>query len=195
MKATDIKLQEFNKRKNKAEQTVKASIPDGKTRERYNAWVKFQIDWVMSNETDRLIESFYKLDEDQLDNIDGAVAKAKTKRDLSPVGTKVQRRLPGRPKGSTKEKNKDKVKKERDPLAPKRPISSFLFYRKWRAAQPNNDDNDKKKYAEEWYALTDEEKQSFNDLATVDQKRYKSEKLIYDQNKILERINGNITVE
>ena len=81
------------------------------------------------------------------------------------------------------------AKKEKDPNAPKRGLSSYMFFANERrpglkAEQPDLGFGDlTKKIAEEWRALSDAEKKPYVDKANADKARYQKEKEAYDKSK------------
>jgi len=91
------------------------------------------------------------------------------------------------PKESAKRKTKEtKVKRKKDPNAPKRGLSAYMFF-----ANENRDKVHKenpgikfgevgKLLGERWKSLTDKEKIPFETKAKADKERYESEKARYN---------------
>lgn len=80
-----------------------------------------------------------------------------------------------------KNKSSKKTKKTKDPDAPKRNRSAYLFF---------GDDKRKEsnvisfsQIAEMWKNLSDTEKEPYNEMAIVDKKRYERDKKDYENNK------------
>ena len=76
-------------------------------------------------------------------------------------------------------------KKKKDPNAPKRALSSFMFYSNAvrdtvRKAQPNIPFSEVAKViGQQWRGLTTEDKKPYDDMATADKARYAQEKKNY----------------
>eukprot|EP00271_Cylindrocystis_brebissonii_P022520 TRINITY_DN86_c0_g1_i1.p1 TRINITY_DN86_c0_g1~~TRINITY_DN86_c0_g1_i1.p1 ORF type:complete len:117 (-),score=41.89 TRINITY_DN86_c0_g1_i1:809-1159(-) len=79
----------------------------------------------------------------------------------------------------TKEKKEKPAKKVKDKDAPKRPLSSYMFYTKKRRETIKDTHPDAKFgevgkiMGEEWKALTDKEKKPYEKQAEADKQRYK----------------------
>jgi len=91
------------------------------------------------------------------------------------------------PKESAKRKTKDvKVKRKKDPNAPKRGLSAYMFFAnehrdKVREENPGIKFGDVGKLlGEKWKELTDKEKGPFEAKAKADKERYESEKARYN---------------
>ncbi|KAH9450542.1 hypothetical protein MJO28_010015 [Puccinia striiformis f. sp. tritici] len=80
-----------------------------------------------------------------------------------------------------------KVKKEKDPNAPKRPLSAYMFFSQdWR--ERIKTENPEVSFGEigrllglKWKGLTDEEKKPYEDMAARDKKRHEAEKAEYER--------------
>jgi TolA-binding protein len=79
--------------------------------------------------------------------------------------------------------DKNNVKKKKDPNAPKRNLTSFMFFNKENIEKYKKDNpNEKiyvtkivKKSGEQWKSLKDNEKDKYIKMATKDKKRYEKE--------------------
>jgi len=90
------------------------------------------------------------------------------------------------PKAAASRKTKEtKVKRKKDPNAPKRGLSAYMFF-----ANENRDkvreDNPGIKFGEvgkilgeKWKELTDKDKKPYEDKAKIDKERYEAEKIRY----------------
>jgi len=91
------------------------------------------------------------------------------------------------PKESTKRKTKEtKVKRKKDPNAPKRGLSAYMFFandnrEKVRTDNPGITFGEVGKLlGEKWKELTDKEKLPYEAKAKTDKERYESEKARYN---------------
>jgi len=91
------------------------------------------------------------------------------------------------PKETTKRKTKDtKVKRKKDPNAPKRGLSAYMFFandqrEKVREDNPGIKFGDVGKIlGEKWKELTDKDKTPYEAKAKADKERYESEKARYN---------------
>jgi high mobility group protein B2 len=81
-----------------------------------------------------------------------------------------------------------KKKKKKDPNAPKRASSAWIFYTSEKRPQLQEENSDKKMtelttiMSEMWRNLTDEEKKPYKDMETKDRERYKLEMEEYVEN-------------
>tara|TARA_B100000902_G_scaffold318447_1_gene310373 strand:+ start:331 stop:918 length:588 start_codon:yes stop_codon:yes gene_type:complete len=81
-----------------------------------------------------------------------------------------------------------KQKKKKDPNAPKRASSAWIFYTSEKRSELHEENPDKKMtelttiMSEMWRNLTDEEKKPYKDLETKDRERYKLEMDEYEEN-------------
>ncbi len=82
-----------------------------------------------------------------------------------------------------------KVKKKKDPNAPKRPTTAFFYYKASIQEEVKADNPGKpvselsKVHGEMWRKLSDKEKKPFNDLNEKDKERYSKEKAEYEASK------------
>ncbi|CCC71794.1 hypothetical protein NCAS_0I01260 [Naumovozyma castellii] len=87
---------------------------------------------------------------------------------------------------STKEPKKRTVRRKKDPNAPKRALSSYMFFANATRDIVRSENPDVtfgqvgKLLGERWKALTPEEKEPFELKAKQDKERYASEKALYD---------------
>ena len=87
------------------------------------------------------------------------------------------------------EKTKRKQKKDKDPNAPKRGCSGYIFFSNSRreAVKKENPNIDHKQIiaviSKEWNALSDKDKAPFNKQAEADKARYLKEKAAYKPKK------------
>ncbi|KNZ61353.1 high mobility group protein B1 [Puccinia sorghi] len=81
-----------------------------------------------------------------------------------------------------------RVKKDKDPNAPKRPLSAYMYFSQdWRERIKN--ENPDVSFGEigrllghKWKALSEEEKKPYEDMACRDKKRHEAEKAEYERN-------------
>jgi structure-specific recognition protein 1 len=86
--------------------------------------------------------------------------------------------------------NKNETKKVKDPDAPKKSISAYMFFSKHKIDDYKKKHPDQKikvteiskQSAQEWKLLKDDEKDKFLKLANKDKKRYEKEIAIYNKN-------------
>ncbi|KEI42902.1 uncharacterized protein L969DRAFT_42644, partial [Mixia osmundae IAM 14324] len=77
-------------------------------------------------------------------------------------------------------------KKEKDPNAPKRPLSAYMFYSQDKRTQVKEDNPDAsfgelgKILGAQWKDLDESEKKQYNDMATRDKERYTNAKAAYE---------------
>ena len=82
----------------------------------------------------------------------------------------------------------NKIKKKKDPDAPKKACSSWIFYTNEMRPKVREENPDKKMtelttiMSEMWRNLSDEDKKPYKIMETNDRKRYKQEKEEYDSN-------------
>jgi len=82
----------------------------------------------------------------------------------------------------------DKKKKKKDPNAPKRASTAWIFYTSEKRPDLRDENPDKKMtelttiMSEMWRNLTDEEKKPYKDMETKDRERYKLEMDEYEEN-------------
>lgn len=89
-----------------------------------------------------------------------------------------------------KDNNKINIKKTKDPNAPKRPITSFIYYNKHKIDEFKKKNPGKKidvtsigkQSGQEWKNLKDEEKDKYLKMAVKDKKRYEKEIVLYNKN-------------
>ena len=100
-------------------------------------------------------------------------------------------------KKATKKTTKKTTKKEKDPGAPKKPLSAYIFFgndkrEEIRAeVEENNEDISKQELnrmtmqsiAEKWKLLSDEDKQPYVNMADEDKIRYNNEMKNYNKNE------------
>jgi hypothetical protein len=85
--------------------------------------------------------------------------------------------------------DKKKKRKKKDPNAPKRPTSAYIFYvnsrsERFRKEHPELKMTEvMKSFGAEWRALDDRSKKPFQDLAVKDKARYVAEKAKYEASK------------
>ncbi|KAI8449560.1 high mobility group box domain-containing protein [Phakopsora pachyrhizi] len=80
-----------------------------------------------------------------------------------------------------------RTKKEKDPNAPKRPLSAYMYFSQdWR--ERIKAENPEVSFGEigrllgqKWKSLSDEEKKPYEDMAGRDKKRHEAEKAEYDR--------------
>lgn len=78
----------------------------------------------------------------------------------------------------------NKMSKLKDPNAPKKPFSAYLFFASERRPEINKEPNlpfgdVTKMIAEEWKTMTDEQKKKYVEIAERDKQRYLNEKAVY----------------
>lgn len=89
-----------------------------------------------------------------------------------------------------KDTNKINTKKLKDPNAPKKPITSFIYYNKHKIdeykkknpGQKINVPSLGKQSGEEWKSMSDHEKDKYLKMAIKDKKRYDKEIALYNKN-------------
>ncbi|AJW01064.1 high-mobility group nucleosome-binding protein [Saccharomyces cerevisiae S288C] len=85
-----------------------------------------------------------------------------------------------------REPKKRTTRKKKDPNAPKRALSAYMFFANENRDIVRSENPDitfgqvGKKLGEKWKALTPEEKQPYEAKAQADKKRYESEKELYN---------------
>lgn len=85
-----------------------------------------------------------------------------------------------------------KMKKEKDPNAPKKSKNGYMFFcgeNRERIKKDNKDIDGKeivKKLSEEWNKMNDKQKAKYQKMADADRVRYEKEKTAYDQQKAAE---------
>jgi hypothetical protein len=90
------------------------------------------------------------------------------------------------PKVATKKAKVDKRRGKKDPMAPKRGLSAYMFFANEqrdsvRADNPNASFGQVGKIlGERWKALTDKQKTPYDAKAAADKKRYEDEKAAYN---------------
>ncbi|KAI8982413.1 high mobility group box domain-containing protein [Mycotypha africana] len=90
------------------------------------------------------------------------------------------------PKEPTKKRadpeDKKKRRAKKDPNAPKRGLSAYMFFSQEKRAEVKAENPEAsfgqigKILGEKWKAMSDEEKKPYNDKAEADKKRYEAEK-------------------
>jgi hypothetical protein len=113
----------------------------------------------------------------------------------SEVEEKEEKKKRGPKKGSKKggekkaKKEKKTPKKKKDPNAPKRPLSAFMFYSQKQRPIVKKD-NPSANFAgvakilgEQWKALDESEKKEYDASAVADKARFEKEKAAYDKTK------------
>ncbi|ANB14612.1 Nhp6bp [Sugiyamaella lignohabitans] len=97
------------------------------------------------------------------------------------------------PKEPGRRRTKEEIrKKKKDPNAPKRALSAYMYFANENRDNIKNENPDisfgqiGKVLGEQWKALTDAEKVPYEAKATQDKKRYEEEKAAYQASKAQE---------
>ncbi|GMM49143.1 high-mobility group nucleosome-binding protein [Starmerella bacillaris] len=93
------------------------------------------------------------------------------------------------PKDTTRATRSGATRRKKDPDAPKRPITAYMFYAQNERKNVNRDKPDAKFgevgkiIGERWRQLDAEGKKKYEDMAVEDKKRYDKQKAEYTQSK------------